>query len=294
MDLRHLRSFLAVAQEKNFTRAANRLHMAQPPLSQRIRQLEAELDVQLFDRCTRRVELTHAGKTFYEAVESVLSQLDLAVEACRRADRGETGLLRMGYSGRASHLLLPRLMVAFRTRFPQVVLDLVGPLPTGDLRAGLLDDQLDVVLCFLPLTDPGIACRSFAPTEFVLVLPTSHPLAGQEEVALAELIDDPFVGYPSNKGYRLRDAMDAECARAGFKPRVVRESANSQVLLCLVAAGTGASIVPRELQFQEHIGGIEFKSLGQHAHRLDHGMAWRRDNGNPALINFLSIDVGAD
>jgi DNA-binding transcriptional LysR family regulator len=292
MELRHLRSFLAVARERSFTRAAERLHMAQPPLSQRIRQLEQELGVVLFERHTRRVTLSHAGQVFADEVDKLLGQLEQAVEACRRADRGATGSLRVGYSGRASHLLLPRLIHAFRTRFPDVLLDLVGPSPSGTLRTQLLDDALDVALCFLPLDAPGLATRSLARIEFVLALPATHARAGDAQVPLAALAADPFVAYPSNQGFLLRDAMDAECERAGFVPRVVRESETSQVLLCLVAAGVGASIVPRELQYQEDIAGVVFKPLGEGAVRLSHGMAWLEGNANPALRNLLGLDLG--
>lgn len=291
MELRHLRSFLTVARERSFTRAAERLHMAQPPLSQRIRQLEQELGVVLFERHTRRVTLRHAGQVFLDDIEKLLGQLDQAVEACRRADRGSTGSLRVGYSGRASHLLLPRLIHAFRTRFPDVQLDLVGPSPSGTQKAQLLDDALDVALCFLPLDEPGIATRSLASIEFVLALPATHARAGDDQVPLAELAGDAFVAYPANQGFLLRDAMDAECARAGFTPRVLRESETSQVLLCLVAAGVGASIVPRELQYQEEIAGVVFKPLGAGAVRLSHGMAWLKGNTNPALRNLLALEL---
>ena len=294
MELKHLRSFLAVAQEASFTRAARRLHIAQPPLSQRIRQLEEEVGVSLFDRHTRKVTLSRAGQVFFDDVVRLLAGLDQAVAACRRADKGELGELRVGYSGRASHLLLPRLLHAFRTRFPEVDLDLVGPHPSGTLRTLLLEERLDVALCFLPFADDGIATRSLASIEFVLALPATHPLAKQAHVDLAALATDPFVAYPANKGFQLREAMDAECRRSGFTPRVLRESETSQVLLCLVAAGMGASIVPRELQYQEEIAGVAFKSLGADAVRLDHGMAWLAGNRNPALRNLLALDLRVD
>ncbi|RYX94655.1 MAG: LysR family transcriptional regulator [Comamonadaceae bacterium] len=291
MELRHLKGFLAVAQEQSFTRAANRLNMAQPPLSLRIRELEEELGVKLFERHTRKVALSHAGKAFFDAVEPLLFQLERAVEACQQADRGETGRLRVGYTGRASHLLLPRVMMAFRCQFPQVMLDIEGPLPTGTLRLKLLDGELDVALCFLPLADAGIETRVFAASEFVLAMPASHRLAGLDPLPLSLLANDTFVGYPSSKGFHLRDAMDAECLRAGFQPRVVRETETSQVLLCLVASGAGSSIVPRELQTQEGVEGVVFKPLDANAVRLSHGLAWMTNNRNPALRSLLSLDL---
>jgi DNA-binding transcriptional LysR family regulator len=291
IELRHLRSFMAVADERSFTRAAERLHMAQPPLSQRVRQLEEDLGVVLFERHTRKVALSKAGQVFYDEVKKTLAQLELAVDSCRRVSRGDAGLLRLGYSGRASHLLLPRLLLALRTQFPDIALDLDGPHPSGTLKAKLLDRQLDVALCFLPLIDREIACRDYVDIDFVLVLPSDHPLAGSAELDLSAFASEPFVAYPGGKGFLLRDAMDEQCARAGFAPRVVRESENSQVLMCLVAAGVGVSIVPRELQYQEEIVGLAFKRLGPDALRLTHGMAWRRDNTNPALRSLLSLDL---
>ena len=291
MELKHLRCFMAVAQDRSFTRAAQRLHMAQPPLSQRIMQLEAELGVQLFERNTRKVKLTRAGEVFHDEAGKLMEQLSHAVDACRRASKGEVGLLRLGYSGRSTHMLLPRLLQAFRKVFPDVELDLDGPHPSGVLRDKLLDDQIDVALCFLPIADPEIESRDYADIEFVLVMSSDHRLAARADVALSAFADEPFVAYPGGKGFLLRDAMNAQCIQAGFEPRVVRESPNSQVLMCLVAAGIGVSIVPRELQYQEEIVGLTFKALGPDALRLTHGMAWKRTNTNPALKSLLSTEI---
>lgn len=291
MELKHLRSFITVAQERSFTRAAARLHMAQPPLSQRIKQLEDELGAQLFERNTRKVSLTKAGQVFYDEARQALDQIARAIASCRRASKGEIGELRLGYSGRASHLLLPRLLLAFRAAFPEVELDLDGPHPSGTLRDKLIEDQLDVALCFLPLAAPEIESRNYADIDFVLVMPSDHRLAQRPDLDLAAFAEEPFVAYPGGQGFLLRDTMDAQCRLAGFDPRVVRESPNSQVLMCLVAAGVGVSIVPRELQYQEEIVGLSFKPLGPGALRLAHGMAWKRGNTNPALRNLLSLEI---
>jgi DNA-binding transcriptional LysR family regulator len=289
MELRHLRGFMAVAQEQSFTRAAERLHMAQPPLSQRILELERELGVRLFDRHTRQVSLSAAGRAFLEGIEPVFAQLDQAAEASRRAHRGEAGRLRLGFTGRASHHLLPRLVQAFHARHPGVALDIEGPLATGPLKAALLNGSLDAALCFLPLGGDGIATRAFARSELALFLPAAHPLAGRRSVSLAALAGEPFVGYPANRGFHLREAMDAECQRAGFTPRVVRESEASQVLLCLIAAGAGVSVLPRELEALEEFGGVVLKPLRPKARALQHGLAWMAANRSPALVNLLAI-----
>lgn len=267
------------------------MHMAQPPFSQRIRQLESELNVKLFERHTRKVSLSGAGKVFFEKIQPVLAQLDGAVEACRQADRGTNGQLRLGYTGRASQILLPLLVRVCGQRFPDVVLNIDGPHPTGALRLMLLNGELDVALCFLPLDEPRIESRAYAACEFVLALSATHRLASLSDVSLRMLEEDSFVGYPANKGFHLRATMDLACRRAGFLPRVARETETSQVLMSLIAAGVGVSIVPEELQALDESKGIVFKALGAECPSLSHGMAWLRNNQNPVLKNLLQIDL---
>lgn len=290
MELRHLQGFLAVATEQSFTRAAWRLHIAQPPLSQRIRELEEELGVKLFERTTRRVSLTVAGSVFLEHLQPALHQLDTAVQACRRAARGETGRLRLGYTGRASQERLPRLVRDYRRAFPDINLDIQGPLPTGELRLQLLNDELDAALCFLPIDGPGIESYVLMENELSIAVSESHPLAMAPHVQLAQLADEPFVAYPAGKGFHLRNAMEALCREAGFVPQVVRETEASQTLLCLVAAGTGVGVIPREIETL-NIAGIVYHPLPPGASRLRHGLAWRAGNANPALGGMLTLAI---
>ena len=162
MELRHLRSFLAVARERSFTRAANQLHIAQPPLSQRIRELEEYLGVRLLERSTRSVTLTPAGEEFQQRITAILIQLDKAVGECRLTHGGITESLRIGYSRRASHALLPLLIRELRTRYPQVRLDLIGPDSSGALSMELLRGNLDDALCFLPVKERRIRTRELS------------------------------------------------------------------------------------------------------------------------------------
>jgi len=287
-ELRQLRYFLAVAEEKSFTRAAARLHVAQPPLSRQIRNLEEALGAALFERNTRSVSLTAAGAAFLAEVQKVFPQLEFAVEACRKAAQGHSGRLRLGYTGRASQSLLPGLMREFHTRYADVVVDIDGPHDTGHLRQALLNRRLDVALCFLPVTGEGLSSRKLMSTELAIALPATHPLAGLAEVSVEQLREESFVAYPSGQGFHLDAAMRAACERAGFSPRVVRESEASQTLMCMIAAGTGVGIVPAETQALL-TEGVVFKSLGRHAARVDHGIAWLNSNGNPALHNLLAL-----
>lgn len=288
MELRHLLSFIVVAEELNFTRAARRLHIAQPPLSQRIRELEDHLGVRLFERSTRSVALTSAGRVFLDHIRVLPSQIDEAVQASRRAQLGETGKLRLGYTGRASQAQLPRLLSRLRQAYPDVMLDLHGPLPTGALRLRLLEDELDAALCFLPVEGPGLSTRASSESEFAIALPAAHPLAQSKRLALRTLREETFVAYPVGQGFHLRLAMEALCRDAGFVPRVVRESEASQTLLCLIAAGVGVGLIPREIEAL-NIEGVVFRSLPRSARRIQHGLAWRRDNTNPALGRLLEV-----
>jgi DNA-binding transcriptional LysR family regulator len=293
VELRHLQSFIAVAIELNFTRAAWRLNIAQPPLSQRIRELEEELGVKLFDRSTRKVSLTIPGKVFLEQVQPIFQQLDGAVEACRRAERGETGRLRLGYTGRASQERLPSLVRDFRRACPDVNLDILGPLATGELRLKLLNDELDAALCFLPIEGPGMQSLVFMESELSIALNEAHPLAQAANLTLSQLASEPFVAYPAGKGFHLRKAMDELCQKAGFVPRVVRETAASQTLLCLIAAGAGVGLIPREIEAL-NIEGVVYRPLPPDIGRLRHGLAWLSGNANPALAALLTMFGGSD
>ena len=288
MELRHLHSFMVLATELNFTRAALRLHIAQPPLSQRIRELEEELGVKLFDRSTRKVALTVAGRVFLDSIQPMFRQLDGAVEACRKAGRGETGSLRLGYTGRASHVRLPGLVRDCRRLYSDIALDIQGPLPTGELRLKLLDGTLDAALCFLPLEGKHIVSHGFMLSEFSIALADAHPLASKAALGVVDLAQEPFIAYPSGKGFHLRGAMDAICLEAGFLPRVVRETEASQTLLCLVAAGTGVAIIPRDIE-SLNMEGVVFRPLPADAPKLQHGIAWLETNRNPALSRLLAL-----
>lgn len=288
MELRHLQSFLVVAEEQSFTRAALRLHIAQPPLSKRIRELEDELGVRLFERSTRKVALTEAGRVFYKHIAGLPGLIDEAVQASRRAQRGETGVLRIGYTGRASQSQLPGLMSRLRQAYPDIVLDLHGPATTGALRLKLLEDELDLALCFLPIDGPDIASRATSEIEFAIALPSSHVLARQPVVQARQVRGEPFVAYPAGKGFHLRMAMESICREAGFVPYVIRETEASQSLLCQIAAGTGVGLIPMEIAALD-IEGVVFRPLPSSTLRLQHGLAWRQGNANPVLARLLEL-----
>ncbi|MGW4629177.1 LysR family transcriptional regulator [Streptomyces rubiginosohelvolus] len=288
MELRHLNAFLAVAEELHFGRAAKRLQMAQPPLSQRIRQLEKELGVQLFHRNTRSVRLTSAGETFLEPVRTVLDDLDTAVRAARSAGIGEYGRVTIGFAGASSHETLPRLTRAVRAAHPGLELVMTGQTYANTALSRVADGSLDLGFVRLPVARPGVAHRVIDEEELVCALPSDHPLARRETVPLDVLAGEPFVSFPANSGSTVRDAMTAACENAGFTPRIVQEAPDSYTILALVAAGVGVTLTVTSVQHIQQ-NGLVYRPLAGPAVRLRAALAWRADNPSAALRAVLAV-----
>ncbi|EFE78530.1 LysR family transcriptional regulator [Streptomyces filamentosus] len=288
MELRHLNAFLAVAEELHFGRAAKRLQMAQPPLSQQIRQLEKELGVQLFHRNTRSVRLTSAGESFLEPVRTVLDDLDTAVRAARSAGTGEYGRVTIGFAGASSHETLPRLTRAVRAAHPGLELVMTGQTYANTALSRVADGSLDLGFVRLPVTRPGVAHRVIDEEELVCALPSDHPLARRETVPLAVLTGEPFVSFPANSGSTVRDAMTEACEGAGFTPRIVQEAPDSYTILALVAAGVGVTLTVTSVQHIQQ-NGLVYRPLAGPAVRLRAALAWRADNPSAALRAVLAV-----
>ena len=244
MELRHLRYFVAVAEERHFGRAATRLHIAQPPLSRQIRALEAELGEPLLYRTTRSVELSPAGEVLLERARDILAAVDSAVDDTRRAARGEYGRLAIGFTGSTTYATLPALAAALRRALPGVVLDLRGELLTPAQVARLLDGTLDLGLLRPPVPGRELVTEVLRSEPLLAVLPAAHPLAARTTVPLEELREEPFVTYPSHFRSVVHDAVEDACAAHGFKPVAAHEVAETATLVSFVAAGLGVSLVP--------------------------------------------------
>ncbi|WP_097975827.1 LysR family transcriptional regulator [Streptomyces sp. gb14] len=288
MELRHLNAFLAVAEELHFGRAAKRLQMAQPPLSQQIRQLEKELGVQLFHRNTRSVRLTSAGESFLEPVRTVLDDLDTAVRAARSAGIGEYGRVTIGFAGASSHETLPRLTRAVRAAHPGLELVMTGQTYANTALSRVADGSLDLGFVRLPVPRPGVAHRVIDEEELVCALPSDHPLARRETVPLDVLAGEPFVSFPANSGSTVRDAMTEACESAGFTPRVVQEAPDSYTILALVAAGVGVTLTVTSVQHIQQ-NGLVYRPLAGPTVRLRAALAWRADNASAALRAVLAV-----
>lgn len=288
MELRYLTAFVAVAEELHFGRAARRLQMAQPPLSQQIRQLEKELGVQLFERNTRSVRLTSAGQSFLEPVRTVLDDLDLATRAVKAAGRGEYGRVTVGFAGASSHESLPLLTGAVRAAHPGIELVLTGQTYADVALARVAEGTLDLGFVRLPASRPGVRTRVIHDEELICALPSDHRLAQQERIAIGELAEEPFVSFPANAGSSLRDAMVNACEQAGFTPRVTQEAPDSNTILALVAAGVGVTLTLTSVQHIQGTG-LVYRPLDGDPIRLHAALAWRADNPSAALRTVLAV-----
>jgi len=248
MDLRRLRYFAAVAEELHFTRAAERLHIAQPPLSAQIRALEEELGTALFVRDRRGVALTQAGRALQAHAQALLERAEEAANAARRAGAGMTGRLALAYTASAMFTeRLPAAIRRFRSAHPDIELSL-HEMPSVDQLEALHARSLDVGILRRPdmRTPPGVAVEPWYSTPLIAAVPEEHPLARRRTLAIADLRAEPFVTYPRDAGIGLYWPILQLCARAGFRPRVAREAREPSVMIGLVSAGIGIAIVPAD------------------------------------------------
>ena len=289
MELRHLRSFVAVAEERHFGRAAERLHMAQPPLSQQIRRLEDELGATLLHRTTRSVELAPAGEVLLVRAREILAAVDSATEDARRAARGEFGRLAVGFTGSATYALLPSVAAALRRSLPGVMLDLRGELLTPAQVEGLLDGTLDLGLLRPPVRERDLAVEVVRSEPLVAVLPEAHPLAAADAVPLEQLAGEPFVVYPSHFRSVVHDAVEETCAAHGFHPRVALEVSETATLVSFVAAGLGVSLVPESVEHMTVHGAVYRPLAREAAAAVELAVAWRRDDDTPVLQRALDV-----
>jgi DNA-binding transcriptional LysR family regulator len=285
VDLRHLRCFLAVAEERHFGRAARRLAMAQPPLSRQIQTLEGELGFRLFDRSRRRVELTPAGQAFVPHARRVFEALDLGVQEARRAAVGQTGRIAVGYLASVAFSGLTELVAAFRARSPQVEIALYELTMSEQVEA-IKSRRLDVGFVRGPVRDPDLASRLVRNEPLMVIVPAGHPLASERRLALSQLADHPFVSYPRDRGPAFFDLIMRLCHDAGFIPRIVQEATQLDVV-ALVAAGFGVAIVPGSLRHARRPGAVFRPIVGQP--RTDLLVAWRPDDTSPILRDFLEV-----
>jgi DNA-binding transcriptional LysR family regulator len=294
VELRHLRYFVAVAEELHFGRAAERLHMAQPPLSQAIRNLEAELGVELLERTSRRVELTDAGRGLLEDSRTLLGNFGQALESARRRGNGERVHLSVGALSSTS-VVVPQIARAFRGREPDVGITLTH-MTAGELADGLHSGEIDVLIAYelesLPGGIPwenGFCEERLAVLPIVAALPESHPLADRESISVAELADERWVNIPRDLSPEHYDTLLALCRRHGFEPNIVAGGTTMRALLELVAAGEGVLLAPVQAR-QLQPGGVAYVPVP--GEEVGISMFWRQDDMSPAGRAFREVAAG--
>ena len=287
MELRHLRYFVTVAEELHFGRAAARLFIAQPPLSQQIQQLERELGVSLFARTSRRVQLTPAGEAFFVEARQILQSVEQAAETAKRAARGETGWLGIGFAASATYDLLPAVLHDFRALYPEVELSL-QELNAAEQAHALEEKTIHVGFARPYAPHSGSVVGAVLREAFLAALPEMHPLTGQASLPLSALAEQPFISFPELPKPSYAEAVRQACEGTGFMPHVVQEVREMQTAISLVAAGFGIALLPASVQHL-HRDGVEYRPLTEPAPRTELAVVSRLDDPSPALQNFLAI-----
>lgn len=281
MELRHLRYFLAVAEELSFTRAASRLGIAQPPLSQQISKLERELGVRLLERNSRSVALTRAGVALLAEARTLLGRAEEVRRIVQHVAAGETGAVRIGCIASGISGMLVSALRAFRQAYP-AVLPLVYEMEATPQLDALTHRTIDIGFVRTLRPVEGITLTPLNPEPLVAALPEDHPLAASEHVDLAALANERFVAFPRTAAPDAFDAIVGACTAVGFTPDVAYEAPNDHMLVSLVAAGLGVSLVPRSTT-SLHIPGLCYRRLHQHAQAATLAAALpARDAAEPA------------
>ena len=288
MELRHLRYFIAVAEELHFTKAAERLHIAQPPLSQQIQQLEAELGVKLFERKTKRqVQLTEAGKVFLQEAYQLLVQLETAVALTQKTGRGETGQLRIGFTSLVIYDLLPLILQQFREQFLEVELVLLE-LTTSKQEQALRDSLIHVGFAHPPLEDDTLSYKCIHSETLVVALSSTHSLAEKEHICVQSLLSEPLIMFPRYLAPGLYDRIMSLFQQRNFKPNITQEAIQMQTIIGLVSAGMGVAITPSSLQNLQR-SGVVYRPILEEVPVIETAVIWQQNNLTPIVENFLQF-----
>ncbi|PVZ07721.1 LysR family transcriptional regulator [Actinomycetospora cinnamomea] len=313
METRQLRYFVAVAETRHFGRAAERLHIAQSPLSQAIRQLESQLGAPLFERTTRRVDLTAAGEALLPEAVRILASLDAARDQVGRVAAGALGRLRVGATGLATYRYVPDLVRRLADEAPGLELAFVTEMLTPALEAALADHRIDLAVLRAPVSDPAIARHVLAREHLVLAVPAGHRLAVESEgrpgcvprsegrprcedpapTRLGDLADEDFVVY-APPGSVVGEAAARACRAAGFTPRRTHSADQTSIVLALVSAGAGVALLPSSV-LAVGVAGVRYLEIdeppspGHDPVTTDVALAWRRDDPSPALARALAV-----
>ena len=290
MELRHLRYFVAVADERSFSRAAEKLGIAQPPLSQQIQSLEKELDVILFDRTKRPLQLTSAGQAFLEASRSTIANLEQSIQRTQRIHLEELNCLTIGFTSSIANGVLPNILRTFRQHYPEIKLILWEENSAFQIER-LRDHQTDVVFVYQNhdlTTANDLTMMPLSQEMLVVVLPQNHPLAVQSQISLTDLANEEFIMPRTLVVSALPEQIADLCKEAGFKPNVVQEATFMVTILGLVAGEVGISILPSSVQNLQRQG-VVYRPIQEKTPVNQLIAVWRHADASKILEQFLTI-----
>lgn len=285
MELRLLRYFCVLAEELNFTRAAERLSISQPPLSVAIRQLEDSVGARLFERSSREVRLTAAGAALQASARRLLAQADEAATEARHVAEGSAGRLRVGFVGAMLYCGLPQALKAFQQQLPRVRCTLSEQNSAEQIQA-LSHGQLDLGFVHTGHLPADLDSRLLQTEPFVCCLPEQHPLASQSRIALPSLADEAFVLFARSVSPDYHERVLSICANAGFRPEIRHEVRHWLAAVSLVSQGLGIALVPEAMEGSK-LGGAVFRPLAASTAHSEVRAAWRREPVNPLVAAFL-------
>jgi DNA-binding transcriptional LysR family regulator len=285
MEIKHLHSFRAVAEELSFINASRKLHISQPALSAQIKALEAELGVQLLARTRRSVRITKPGEAFLRSAEAILQMADEARANAQRVAAGEAGHLKIGFVASAALQLVPSIVLAFRRNHPRVTLELLN-IRTTDQIAMLQQRTLDAGFLRLPSSSKDLTITRIHSERFVLVVPKGHRFAGSRPFALKDLEHEPLVAYARRYAPGFYDHWVQIFTAAGFSPNIVQETGEMETMLAMVAAGVGIAVTPQGL-VRRQVRNVAVRNLPPQTAMSEIGLAVRSNHDNP-LIHKLS------
>jgi DNA-binding transcriptional LysR family regulator len=288
LELRHLKYFMTVAEELHFGKAATRLNMAQPPLSQQIRQLEEELGVSLFHRTKRSVELTEEGKVFLESVYQIFNNLEEAIEKVRKVNRGEIGEIVIGFIASAAYDILPSMMKYYREQYPAIKV-VLKQLSSQEQINSLLEGTIQIGIISEPTESESINYEIIRQEPMVLALPKEHPLAADTSpINLVDIAYESFILTSRDANPRHYDGVINSCYQAGFSPNIVQETKEMSSVISLVSSGIGIAIVPTSIQLLLK-NAIVYRDIKNIKFRTTTALAWESGNISPIVNAFIEL-----
>lgn len=285
MDLRQIRYFLALATELNYTRAASQLNISQPPLTRHIQQLEHSIGVMLFERSTRGVALTQAGKIFLEEARKIVSLADQAVNKTKLAHQGQLGRLDIGIFGSSTFSVIPTLLIELRKTHPNIIISLQNTTKTQQVD-GVREKHLDIGFNRIYPSVPDLVVETVMIEDLYVAVHKDHPLAHRRIIEMKDLVDQPFILFPNNVRPSFSDSVIMLCSNEGFTPSVAHEVEDVITAIALVSAGLGIAIVP-ESAIGLKLSGVRYHLLRSVDAKVDLSCVYRPDNTSPAFAAFL-------